>query len=174
MVISRYSRQISHMTDATLFMETYLPYSRLMYVEAVRLLGDSGDAEDVVQDVYARLWQRRDALGAIDNKRAYVMAMVRNRCLTLIDGRPAGRVELDAPEASGIGTDGADLAIRDRAELVMKLIDALPSVQRVVITMHDVEGRPNDEIVRDTGLSADNVRQLLSRARRAIRSRFGG
>lgn len=162
------------MTDATQFKEIYLPYGRMMYAEAVRLLGDAKEAEDAVQDVYVRLWQRRDALGTVDNKRAYVMAMVRNRCLTLLEGRPAGRVDLDAPEASGVGTDGADHAVRDRAELVMKLIEALPSSQRVVITMHDVEGRPNDEIVRDTGLSADNVRQLLSRARRAIRSRFGG
>ena len=85
------------MTDATQFKETYLPFSRMMYAEAVRLLGDPGEAEDAVQDVYVRLWQRRDALGTVDNKRAYVMAMVRNRCLTLLDSRPAGRVELDAP-----------------------------------------------------------------------------
>lgn len=165
---------MSPMTDAIQFKETYLPFSRMMYAEAVRLLGDPGEAEDAVQDVYVRLWQRRDALGTVDNKRAYVMAMVRNRCLTLLDSRLAGRVELDAPEVSGVGADGTDPAVRDRAELVMKMIDALPSGQRVVITMHDVEGRPNEEIARDTGLSADNVRQLLSRARRAIRSRFGG
>ena len=156
------------------FMELYQTVYADLYRLAYYYMGNAQEAEDAVQDVYVRLWQRRDALGTVDNKRAYVMAMVRNRCLTLLDSRPAGRVELDAPEVSGVGADGTDPAVRDRAELVMKMIDALPSGQRVVITMHDVEGRPNEEIARDTGLSADNVRQLLSRARRAIRSRFGG
>lgn len=54
----------------------------------------------------------------------------------------------------------------------MGLIDTLPDTQRLVITMHDIEGIPKEEIGQSTGLSPDNVRQLLSRARRFIRSHF--
>ena len=50
--------------------------------------------------------------------------------------------------------------------------NSLPESQRRVIMMHDVEGCDNSEIVETTGMSAENVRQLLSRARRFIRSRF--
>lgn len=70
-------------TDAENFKTTFLPMGRLMYAEAIRILGDAREAEDAVQDVYARLWERRDGLAAIANIRAYVLAMTRNRCITL-------------------------------------------------------------------------------------------
>ena len=55
---------------------------------------------------------------------------------------------------------------------VFGVIGSLPDSQRQVITMHDIEGYSKDEIQRQTGFSADNIRQLLSRARKAIRSHF--
>ena len=60
----------------------------------------------------------------------------------------------------------------DQMAAVMNLIGELPDRQRQVILMHDVDGYPKEEIERVTGLSADNVRQLLSRARRFIRNHF--
>lgn len=147
----------------------------MMYSEALRILGDSADAEDAVQDVYVRLWERSDELVQVDNIRAYVMAMVRNRCISLL-GSPRRAVVADTDGGKGLRTAHAGFAdeveIRDRVRSVMELIGTLPGKQRQVIMMHDVEGRSNEEIERSTGLSADNVRQLLSRARRAVRSHF--
>lgn len=43
------------MIDAETFKETYLPLGRMMFAEALRILGDASDAKDAVQDVYVRL-----------------------------------------------------------------------------------------------------------------------
>ena len=98
--------------------------------------------------------------------------MVRNRCLTI-----AGSIHRQSAELNEANTDGAvshsdELEARDRISKVMRIIETLPSNQRLVITMHDIEGRTKEEIEHATELSADNVRQLLSRARRFIRDCF--
>ena len=85
--------------------------------------------------------------------------------------------DMAAAELNEADTDGAvshsdELEARDRISKVMRIIETLPSNQRLVITMHDIEGRTKEEIEHATELSADNVRQLLSRARRFIRDCF--
>lgn len=160
--------------DVVTFKETFLPMNRLMYAEALRLLRDSADAEDAVQDTYANLWERREKLDGIDNRRAYAMAMLRNRCLTLVTAQPDDAASFDE---SGTSTDTAPppsdgVEARDRLRRALEIIDGLPENQRRVIVLHDIEEQSNEEIQTQTGLSPDNIRQLLSRARKAIRSRF--
>ncbi len=157
------------MTDAESFKKRYIPLGRMMFAEALRILGDAADAEDVVQDIFVRLWERREALSEVGNVRAYTLAMVRNRCLSLVSA-PATAELSEVVEAAPDGSESLDR--RDRVDRIMGLIESLPDKQRLVITMHDVEGCPYSEIESSTGLSADNVRQLLSRARRFIRSHF--
>ena len=159
-------------TDAENFKNTFLPMGRQMFAEAIRILGNAADAEDAVQDVYTKLWERRNDLENVKNRHAYVLMMVRNRCLTI-----AGSIHRQSAELNEADTDGAvshsdELEARDRISKVMRIIETLPSNQRLVITMHDIEGRTKEEIEHATELSADNVRQLLSRARRFIRDCF--
>ena len=54
----------------------------------------------------------------------------------------------------------------------MKLIGQLPEQQQQIVIMRDVDDRPYEEIEEVTGLSAVNIRVLLSRARKKIREQF--
>ena len=54
----------------------------------------------------------------------------------------------------------------------MKLIGQLPEQQQQIVIMRDVDDRPYEEIEEATGLSAVNIRVLLSRARKKIREQF--
>lgn len=160
--------------DVVTFKEAFLPMNRLMYAEALRLLRDSADAEDAVQDTYAKLWERREKLDGIDNRRAYAMAMLRNRCLTLATAQPDAAATFDETVTS---TDTAPppsdgIEARDRLRRALEIIDGLPENQRRVIVLHDIEEQSNEEIQTQTGFSPDNIRQLLSRARKVIRNRF--
>lgn len=158
------------------FKAVFLPLGRLMYVEAVRILHSQADAEDAVQDVYARLWEHRRDLGLIDNPKAYAMTMIRNHCLNMLNTAMYRKTGADEPSEVLTAFECADLheeiESRDRIGKVFEVIGSLPENQREVITLHDIEGRTNQEIGQITGLSSDNIRQLLSRARKSIRSRF--
>lgn len=158
------------MIDAECFKAMFLPLGRMMFAEAVRILGDAGDAEDAVQDAYVRLWERRDELAGVANHRAYAMAVLRNRCLTL--SGQSGRLTVGLAESETTCGACDSLDTRDCVGKIMELLDLLPDKQRLVIMKHDIEGCSKKEIEQSTGLSADNVRQLLSRARRFVRSHF--
>lgn len=157
--------------DVVTFKEIFLPMNRLMYAEALRLLRDKADAEDAVQDTYVRLWEHREKLAGIDNRRAYAMTILRNRCLTLHGVNSHGACSEVANIASS-PPPSEEIESRDRLRKALEIINLLPDNQRRVVLLHDIDGRSNEEIATQTGLAADNIRQLLSRARKAIRSRF--
>ncbi len=164
------------MMEAEEFKAVFLPHARVMYVEALRILRSQSDAEDAVQDVYTRLWEHRGELELIDNPIAYSMTVLRNHCLHIVNAAMYRRTETAGPFDGITSLAGADphddIESRDRIGKVFELIETLPENQRKVLTLHDVEGLPNQEIGQITGLSPDNIRKLLSRARKAIRSHF--
>lgn len=158
--------------DIVTFKEIFIPMNRLLYGQALRMLRDPLEAEDMVQDVYVRLWERRSELSGVDNPQAYAVTMLKNRCLNRLNSQRFTE-DIDSMQFESESDMPSDqVELRDRVGAVMNLIGELPDRQRQVILMHDVDGYPKEEIERVTGLSADNVRQLLSRARRFIRNHF--
>lgn len=159
--------------DANEFKRLFLPQSRRMYWAAWRLTENREEAEDLVQDVFLRLWTQRDTLPDIQNAEAYCVKLIQRRFLDL---RRVSHPETSLPQDISLLPSGEDLyreaEIRDHAEQAHRLIDALPDIQRQVIILRDIEDQPYDNIAQMTGLTQVNVRALLSRARRTIRERF--
>lgn len=159
--------------DAVSFKKMFLPYHRKLYGVALRLLENEDDACDVLQDAYLKLWDKRDTLGFIDNPEAFCTTLVRNMCVDLLRSpryvRERQQVELTEtlPVAAPDET-----ASRDNAQVVQTLIARLPLQQRQVICLRDVQGYSFQEIEQLTGLSASNVRVVLSRARKKIREDY--
>ena len=161
--------------DANDFKRKFLIHHRRLYRTAVQLMGNAQDAEDMVQEAYFRLWKRRNELPVdIFNTEAYCVTLVKNICYDALrlshleeDGRP--------PEQLNIATESnvmKEVEQKDEVRHVMKLINRLPNQQRQVMLMRDVDDRPYEEIEQTTGLSAVNIRVLLSRARKKIREQF--
>ncbi len=159
--------------EASEFKRMFLPQSRRMYWAAWRLTENKEEAEDLVQDVFLRLWMQRDTLPDIQNAEAYCVKLIQRRFL---DQRRSRHSEASLPQDIGLLPSGEDLyreaEIRDHAEQAKKLIDALPENQRQVIILRDIEDQAYDDIAQETGLTQVNVRALISRARRTIREKF--
>ena len=159
--------------EASEFKLRFLPLSRRMYWAAWRLTENKEEAEDLMQDVFLRLWTQRDTLPDIQNAEAYCVRLIQRRFLDL---RRSRHTEASLPQDISLLPSGEDLyheaEIRDHAEQAHRLIEALPEQQRQVIILRDIEDQPYDDIAQRTGLTQVNVRTLLSRARRAIRENF--
>ena len=160
--------------EASEFKAKFLPLSRRMYWAAWRLTENREEAEDLVQDVFLRLWTQRDELPEIENAEAYCVRLIQRRFLDL---RRSKHTEASLPQDISLLPSGDDLhreaELRDHAEQARRLIDALPENQRQVIILRDIEDKTYDDIAQETGLTQVNVRTLLSRARRTIREKFG-
>ena len=162
------------MMPASLFKQLLLPlYPRLQRV-ALRLLGNAEDAEDIVQEVYMKLWSKRDALPDVQDVEAYCVTLTKNMCIDRLRIAEADKADVDEVPIMLAATDDVEAQVerRDAVEQVQRIIGTLPENQQQVITLRDMEDCSFEEIAEQTGLTAVNVRMLLSRARKTIRERF--
>ncbi|MBR5846712.1 MAG: sigma-70 family RNA polymerase sigma factor [Bacteroidaceae bacterium] len=159
---------------ASLFKQLLLPlYPRLQRV-ALRLLGNAEDAEDMVQEVYMKLWSKRDALPDVQDVEAYCVTLTKNMCIDRLRMAEMEKADVDEVPTMLAATDDVEAQVErhDAVEQVKQIIETLPEHQQQVITLRDMEDCSFEEIAEQTGLTAVNIRMLLSRARRTIRERF--
>ena len=162
------------MMPASLFKQLLLPlYPRLQRV-ALRMLGNVEDAEDMVQEVYMKLWGKHEELPDVQNMEAYCVALTKNMCIDRLRLAEVDRVDVDDVPLSLAAVDdvASQLERQDAVEQVKLIIESLPEKQQQVITLRDIRDCTFEEIEEQTGLTAVNVRALLSRARKTIRERF--
>ena len=156
------------------FKERFLPLHPRLYRLAFSFMENSGDAEDVLQEAYIKLWTKRNDLASIENAEAFCVTLVRNLCIdrlrSLKSSRDGQANELDTDPTADSPEDNA--ISRDELSLVKKLIDRLPDNQRRVLRLYGIKEYSLKEIEEITGFSSVNVRVLLSRARKIIKEQF--
>ncbi len=139
---------------------------------AWKMLANEADAEDAVQEVFLRLWSIRDQLETISNPGGFAMQTTKNIC---IDKLRAQKVTVDAEDIF-LGFDEKtpyhETEKLDSVNLIRKIIDSLPELQRKIILMRDVEGYELQEIADITGSQINAVTMNLSRARKKVREEF--
>lgn len=160
--------------DAADFKQQFLPCHQKLFRVAFQLMGNARDAEDMVQDAYLKLWDRRGQLAEVVNAEAYSVTLIKNLCY---DALRHNRLEEDerAPEELCLPAECnviSETEQRDEVNQIHRLIGRLPHQQKLVMTLRDMNGYSFEEIEQATGLNAVNIRVLLSRARKKIREQF--
>jgi len=136
------------------------------------LLKSRDDAEDAVQDLFMKLWKRKDTLSEIENPEAYCKTVLRNICLDTLKSAEQKNKEEMPEDIVGSASVEERAIIKEQLNDVRKAIDKLPEGQKTIIIKKVVEDRSYDEITAQTGMSNQTMRTQLSLARRALRSRF--
>ena len=153
------------------FKISVLPISNKLLRFARLILHDEEEAKDVLQDVFLKLWQKRDELGKIDNLEAFAYKMTRNRCLDLIKSRKTIPIEIannnHRKDKDFIDTDHLENA--EMVHLAKKIIAELPDLQRTIIHLRDIDQFEYEEIAEATDLNVNAIRVNLSRARKKVR-----
>ena len=141
-----------------------------LYRFALAFTKRTDEAEDVVQEVGIKLWERCNKLETMRSVEAYAMSAVRNRCLDYARSPYSRMDELtEIHDAMHEQTPYKILEQADMAAFVRQLIDQLPEQQQTIIRLRDIEGYELDEIAQILGINDGTVRTNLSRARQKIR-----
>ena len=77
--------------DVDVFKQRFLPFHPKLYRIAYALLDKKADAEDIRQDAYCKLWNKRDELGDIQNPEACSITLVKDLCLDFLRSPKASR-----------------------------------------------------------------------------------
>jgi RNA polymerase sigma-70 factor (ECF subfamily) len=156
------------------FKTNILPVSKKLLRFATLFLKDEDEAKDVVQDVFLKLWQKRDELEKVENIEAFAMRMTRNRCLDVV--RASKTITISAETDRKMKEESVDVhkqvEFTESANQIKKLINQLPDLQRTVMYLRDIEQLTFDEIAVTTELQLNAIRVNLSRARKKVRDEF--
>ncbi|WP_033442222.1 RNA polymerase sigma factor [Saccharothrix sp. NRRL B-16314] len=133
---------------------------------AEHLCASPQDAEDAAQEALIVLYRKIGSLRATAALASWMFRIVRHECL-----RRARRL-FDHDDEVGTGSAASaedEVLKRLEAERVAEAIRALPDVQRRVLIMRDVLGRPGSTVADALGLSTPAMKSHLHRARTALR-----
>ena len=149
------------------FHTVWVPLQERFYRVAFYLLEDRADALDAVQDLYVKLWERRDDLDLVRNPGAYGTLLIRNLCIDRIRrARPGEPLSDDLP---GKDPPDEELILRESLGNLFQAMEQLPESQRNLLNLHLLQGLSYEEIARETGLTPLNIRVQVSLARKKLK-----
>ena len=159
--------------DQKYFVQHIIPMQRAMQLLAERMLGDVAEAEDVVQDVFVSLWERREELDRVVRIEAYCMQMVRTRCIDLIRKR---KRQIEHTETIRNLTDREVMMeveeTVERTALLDKLLEELPEKQRKAVRMKYIDECDTQQRAKALQMSSSNVYTTLSRAVQTLKDKL--
>ncbi|MBD2702193.1 sigma-70 family RNA polymerase sigma factor [Spirosoma sp. BT702] len=161
--------------DVQAFKQRILPVQGRLFRVAQLFLRNREEAEDALQDVMLRLWSNRQQLETYQSLEALAVQMTRNLCLDKLKAHSRQKMATDGdfPEVQATtATPYQQVEAADSNELIHRLMEELPDQQRFILHLRDVEEYSFEEIEQLTGLSVNNIRVILSRARQRLRDSY--
>ena len=157
--------------ESTQFNSQILNHSDKLFRLAKSILRNVDAAQDAVQELTMKLWEKRQKLDEVENIQAFTMRSMRNLCLDVIrqnreeDELP---VEIEYVEPN----PHQQTELKDLTTRIRDMIDHLPELQRTIIRMRDVEEMDIAEIAYVTSITENAVSVNLTRARQKIREQI--
>lgn len=159
--------------DQFAFEEVFNFYKDRIYAIAYRLGGSSAVAEDMVQEVFLKLWINREKLSDVEHFRAYLFTIARNHIVRYLKkAAAAGIIGTITPEHPIATDDNADhrLLEKEYGDILQEAIDKLSPQQALVYKLSKQEGLKREEVATQLGLSQDTVKAHLFMAMKNIRA----
>jgi RNA polymerase sigma-70 factor, ECF subfamily len=159
--------------DLAAIVETY---ATLLFRVANSIVRSQSEAEDVVQDTFLRVLQRRNTLDQIRDMRVWLIKITWNLALDRKRRKRPDQLDEAFVQSLVSATIPADTAIEEaqRFTIVLQEIERLPKAERHVLLLSAMEELSTSEIANVLDRSESAVRALLSRARVRLRERLQG
>jgi RNA polymerase sigma factor (sigma-70 family) len=155
--------------DLEAFEALFRQHQKEVYAWIVRIVRDSGIAEDLTVETFWRIYKARSRFYPAGNFRAWARRIATNAAL---DHLRHSRRETELPEDLA-GAGAADPAIRrETRERIKQAFFQLPAKYRLVATLALIEEEPYDEIAAAVGISAALVKIRVFRAARILRKKL--
>lgn len=158
--------------DESAMGQLYDRYSGIVYGVALRVLGNTGAAEDVLQEVFMQLWRNPRAFDAERGKLAPWLAVIaRNRSIDALRRRPAEDDIDELPIPSSVNLE-EEAARRIAVDKVRGVLGQLPQDQRRLLEMAFFEGMTHSEIAGKTGEPLGTVKTRIRTGLLTLRKAF--
>lgn len=149
-----------------------LPLKNTLYRLALRITLNSQEAEDVVQDVIIKLWNMRERLDEVENLEAFALKMTRNLSLDRERMRINQTEDIEGKEFS-LAAPSIELQLeqQEKIDIIRRIMEQLPEKLRTAMHLRDFEGLSYQEIAQTMGITEDQVKVCIFRARQAVKAK---
>jgi RNA polymerase sigma-70 factor (family 1) len=158
--------------DKAAFGELFHCWRDKLYFFLLRITHSSETAEDLLQDIFVKIWTNRAALDTIQHFDAYIYRMAQNHAFTGMKRMAQETLILTElrkePDSSGLVVDDV-VTHRELIKKLQAILYKLPTQQRLVYTMTHIHGLKHDEVAQQLKISASTVKNHMTRALCTIR-----
>ena len=156
------------------FRNDVLPLKNQLFRLALRITLSREEAEDIVQDTMIKVWDKRYEWSNIDSIEAYSLRICINLSLDRMKKRDNQNDSLEEEQLDTVhaSTPQDRLIDQDRLRVVKEIVDSLPEKQRSCMQLRDFEGKQYKEIADILGITEEQVKVNIFRARQAVKQRF--
>lgn len=153
----------------------YKKYLNPVYRYIYLLSGSKEDSEEVVQDIFVRIWERRKEMAEIRSFRAYLFHMARNRMIDLIRKRQRKQAYESGNPEGPLHARPADhqLIYEQLYHLASNAIAELPPRRKLIFELKNQDGLSLDEIAGQLKISKSVVKKQLYAATAHVKKRLG-
>jgi RNA polymerase sigma-70 factor (ECF subfamily) len=146
--------------------ETWNRFAPMVFLMAARALGSESEAEDIVQEVFYRLFLRAKTLRDPDSLRSFIVSFaIRILKWKLRCKRTLGWLSFQEPEAFvDLASGTLDIESRDLLRKFYGLLDRLAPRERLIFSLRHLESMTVDEVACAVNLSASTVKRSLENA----------
>ena len=163
--------------DQEAFNFLYRKHWESLFVTTVRVIGSKEDAEDIIQEVFASLWNRRKALILTGPLAGYLHASVKYKAINYIEKNITRRHYLEV--LSKVADTGAPvtpevlLQVKEVQQLIQTVIGNMPPKMREVYQLSRQEHLTHREIAVRLAISEETVKKHIQHALQLLRSAMG-
>jgi RNA polymerase sigma-70 factor (ECF subfamily) len=156
------------------FQTHILPYKNKLFRFAMSIVGNATEAEDVVQEVFIKIWQNRQQINKLNSLEAWSMKLTKNLSIDKLRSKHRRTdgleniVEISSREA----TPDKATELNDTMSRIKALMFQLPEKQRQILQLRDIEGMTYEEISQVLELPLNQIKVNLFRARKQIRAKL--
>ena len=155
--------------------ELYARYRNPLMNFCKKYMRNEADAEDLIQDVFLQLWEKRHSLDTVSSFAGYVQTMTQNKVFYTFR-----QSDIHSRFVRNMLTNGKDsmnkteetIIDKDYAEFLDKIIESLSPMQKKVFRLSRIEGLTYKEIAELLQISADTVKEYVSLALKKIKKQI--
>lgn len=154
------------------FSELYNRYKQALYFHANRSLKDHDEARDMVQEIFASLWSKRETILIKESVDAYLYGSIRNRILNFIAHKKVVTKYTDSIDnflSQGVSTTDEIVREKELKRILEYEISRLPDKMRLAFEMSRNQNLTYKQIAVELNIDERSVRKQVQRALRILR-----
>lgn len=157
------------------FEQLYRNYSVRILKKLIALLKDEETAKEILQDVYMKVWEKREMLDPELSFRSFLFRIAENMVVDFFRKVASDRKMMD--HLIAVSTehyyDEDQIVAAAQTDALQAAIDALPEQRRKIFVLCKLEGKSYEEVAGLLGITAGTVNDHMVKAMRSLRNHFG-